>query len=123
MLTIKHIPYSLNIIYALLFISIYINIHYILILKQTLHINIKTNTLHYKLTYKLYTLHINYTLDKYTIHFTYTLFILTIKHILYSLNIIYTLLFITIYINIHHILTIIIHYIIHYKLYIYTIHF
>ena len=68
--------YSLNIVYTLLFISIYINIHYILILKQTLHINIKTNTLHYKLTYILYTLHINYTLDE------YTLFILTIKHIL-----------------------------------------
>ena len=71
---------------TLLFIIIHIIIHYILILKQTLYtIN----------------LHINYTLDKYTIHFTYTLFILTIKHILYSLNIIYTLLFITIHIIIY----------------------
>merc|ERR1712030_164896 len=84
-LTIKHILYRLNLIYTLLFITIHIIIHYILILK--------TNTLHYKLT-----------LDKYTIHLTNTLFILTIKHTLSSLNIIYTLLFITIHIIIHYIL-------------------
>ena len=61
--------------------------------QYTLHTNIKTNTLHYKQTLYTINLHIKYTLDKYTIHFTYTLFILTIKHTLYSLNIIDTLLF------------------------------
>merc|ERR1711984_15498 len=76
----------------------------------TVHTNIKkTNTLHYKLTYKL--------------------FILTIKHTLSSLNIIYTLLFITIHIIINYILilkkqtlyTINLH--INYTLDKYTIHF
>ena len=65
--------------------------------------------------------------DKYTIHFTYTLFILTIKHTLYSLNIIDTLLFIIIHISIHYILILkqtlyILNLHINYTLYIYTIH-
>merc|ERR1712208_192040 len=62
--TLRILLLTLNLytIYTLLFITIHIIIHYILILKQTLYtIN----------------LHINYTLDKYSIHFTYTLFIYT----------------------------------------------
>ena len=46
-LTIKHTLYTLNII---LYTTFYYHTHY-----YTLHTNIKTNTLHYKLTYKLYT--------------------------------------------------------------------